>query len=59
MRDQKRLLNTPIASLQRGKTPPTSVLGNDTKQSEGETSVMLKLWEMRITPSLPSLPGPL
>ena len=31
----------------------------DTKQSDGEVSVMLELWGMRITPSLPSFPGPL
>ena len=31
----------------------------DTKQSDGEASVMLELWEMQSAPSLPSLPGPL
>ena len=31
----------------------------DTKQSDGEVPVMLELWGLRITPSLPSLPGPL
>ena len=31
----------------------------DTKQSDSEVSIILKLWEMRSTPSLPSLPGPL
>ena len=30
----------------------------DTKQPDGEASVMLELWEMRSTPSLPSLPCP-
>ena len=30
----------------------------DTKQSDGEVPVMLELWEMQSTPSLPSLPGP-
>ena len=29
------------------------------KQSDGEVPVMLELWGMRRTPSLPSLPGPL
>ena len=29
----------------------------DTKQSDGEVPVMLRLWEMRSTASLPSLPG--
>ena len=31
----------------------------DTKQSDDEASVMLELWEMWSTTSLPSLPGPL
>ena len=31
-------------------------LGYDTKQSDGEVPVMLELWGMRSTPSLPSLP---
>ena len=31
----------------------------DTKQSDGEVPVMLKLWGMPNTPSLPLLPGPL
>ena len=31
----------------------------DTKQSDGEVPVMLELWGMRSTSSLPSLPGPL
>ena len=31
----------------------------DTKQSDGEASLMLELWEMQSTSSLPSLPGPL
>ena len=30
----------------------------DTKQSDGEAPVILELWGKRITPSLPSLPGP-
>ena len=30
-----------------------------TKQSDGEVPVMLELWEMQSTPSLPLLPGPL
>ena len=34
-------------------------LGYDTKQSDGESPVMLELWGMQSTPSLPSLPGPL
>ena len=31
----------------------------DTKQSDGEVPVMLGLWGMQSTPSLPLLPGPL
>ena len=31
----------------------------DSKQFNGEVSVMLELWGMQITPSLSSLPGPL
>ena len=31
----------------------------DTKQSDGEVPVMLKLWGMQSTPSLSLLPGPL
>ncbi len=33
--------------------------GYDTKQSDGEVLVMLELWGIRNTPSLPLLPGPL
>ena len=33
--------------------------GYDTKQSDDEVPVMLELWEMRNTPLLPLLPGPL
>ena len=32
-----------------------SVLDIDTEQSNGEAPVMLELWEMQSTPSLPSL----
>ena len=53
------LLNTPTASLQRGKThPPKSVLDMNTKQSDGDTQVQ-QLGEMWSTPSLPSLPDQL
>ena len=54
------LKNTPTALLQRGKTPTLNKCpGYVTKQSDGEVQVMLELWGMRSTPSLPSLPGPL
>ena len=87
--NRQGLKNKPTASLQRGKTPPTSVpvgygcrihrlylykrvrlpqrvallamaaeytdcfsdsFRYDTKQFDGEASVMLKLWEMQHTP---------
>ena len=32
---------------------------SDTEQSDGEVPVMLGLWGMQSTPSLPLLPGPL
>ena len=40
--------------------PPTNECrAYETKQSDGEVPVMLELWEMWNTPSLPLLPGPL
>ena len=42
-----------------GKTPLNKCPGYDTKQSDGEVPVMLELWGMQSTPSLPSLLGPL
>ena len=36
---------------------PNKCPGYDTKQSDGEVPVMLELWGMLSTPSLPSLPG--
>ena len=48
------------ASLQRGTTPPPNKYpGYDNKQSDSEAPLMLELWGMRSTPSLPSLPDPL
>ena len=41
------------------RPPPNECPGYNTKQSDGEVPVMLELWGMRSTPSLPSLPGPL
>ena len=46
-------------NLCKGVRPPTTTNecpGYDTKQSDGETPVMLELWGMRSIPSLPSLP---
>ena len=46
--------------LCRGVRPPTNEHpGYDTKQSDGDVPVMLELWGIWNTPSLPSLPGPL
>ena len=54
------LLNIPTASLQRGKTPHSNECpGYNTKQSDGESLVILELWGMWNTSSLASLPGPL
>ena len=41
------------------RPPPNKCPGYDTKQSDGEAPVMLELWGMRSTSSLPSLPCPL
>ena len=38
---------------------PNECPGYETKQSDGEVPVMLGLWGMRSTPSLPLLPSPL
>ena len=53
------LLNTPTAPLPRDKTPLLMNVLYGTKQSDGEVPVILELWEMRRSPSLPLLPGPL
>ena len=51
--------NTPIASMQRDKTPPQRVSWYDTNQSDGEVPVMQELLGMQSPSSLPSLPSPL
>ena len=38
---------------------PNECPGYDTKQSDGEALIMLEIWGMQITPSLPLLPSPL
>ena len=51
---------TPTASLQRGKTTPPHLnecTGYGTKKID-EVPVMLELWGMRSTLSVPSLQGP-
>ena len=45
--------------LCRGVIPPNEYPGYDTKQSDGEVAAVLDLWEIRNTPSLPLLQGPL
>ena len=45
--------------LCRGVRPPNERPGYDTKQSDREVPVMLKLCGMQSTPSLPSFPGSL
>ena len=40
-----------------GKNPPNDCSEYDTKQSDGEVPVMLELWGMQSTPTLPLLPG--
>ena len=47
---------TDTASLHRDKTHNESP-EYDIKQSDGEVSLMLELWRMGSTPSLPSLPS--
>ena len=39
--------------------PPNGCPWYDTKRSDGEVPVMLELWGVQSTSSLPSLPGPL
>ena len=44
----------------RGIEPPTTTNecpGYDIKQSDCEVLIILEIWRIRITPSLPSLPG--
>ena len=45
--------------FQRGKILLNEYPGYDTKQSDDEVPVMLELWGMQSTLSLPLLPGPL
>ena len=49
----------PVHLCRRVRPAPNKCSGYDTKQSNGEIPVMLELWGMWSTPSLPSLPGPL
>ena len=45
--------------LCRGVRLPNERPAYESKQSDGEVLVMLEIWGMRSTPSLPSLPVPL
>ena len=42
-----------------GYDPANECPGYDTKQSDGKVPVVLGLWGVQSTPSLPLLPGPL
>ena len=51
---------TGCISADRQDPPLTNeTYGYDIKQSDGEASVMLELWEMQSAPSLPLFPGSL
>ena len=45
------------APLQSGNPTPNECPGYDTKQSDCEVPVILMLWGIRSTPSLPLLPA--
>ena len=45
-------------SILRGIRLPNAYPGHDTKQSDGVVPIMLGLWGMRSTSSLPFFPGP-
>ena len=49
---------TDCFSAEGVRPPPKECPRYDTKQSDGEVPVMLGLWGMQSTPSLPLLPGP-
>ena len=59
------MIKTPFCIAQSAGTveytdpTPNEYPEYDTKQSDGEVPVMLELWGMWSTPSLPLLPGPL
>ena len=52
------LKKTPTTPLKSGKIAQ-GCPRYDTKQSDIEVPIILELWGMQSTPSLPSLPGPL
>ena len=53
------LRNTSTASLKRNQLHSNECPAEDTKQSDCEAPVLVDIWGMRSTPSLPSLPDPL
>ena len=50
----QNILTAPL-HLYRGVRSPNKYPGYDTKQSDSKVAVMLELWRMQSTPSLPSL----
>ena len=50
---------TDCISAKGVRPPPNECPGYDTKQSDGEVPVILELWGIQSTLSLPLLPGPL
>ena len=55
----QQILNLPLAQSAGAAEYTDCISGYDTKQSDCEASVILKLWGTRNTPLLLSLPGPL
>ena len=54
-----RVVKYPDCISADGQHSPNKCPGYDIKQSDGEAPVMLEIWGMRNTSSLPSLPDPL
>ena len=50
---------TDCVSAEGLRLPTNECPRYDARESDGETPVMLELWVIRSTPSLPLLPGPL
>ena len=59
MKKGRKEKTTEEIELPKQENIRTLVPGYDTKQSDGEVSVMLGPWGIRNIPSLPLLPGPL
>ena len=54
-----RMHRLPLFRRVRPPSPANGCPGYNTKQSDGEVAVIVELWGMRSTPSLPVLPDPL